>query len=190
MLLHLLLSNRLEREICCYNRKWWGWIRETFAGHVSLIVMQTHKSRIPTLFLLSVDFLGNKFCFRFQEAAKRMGISDPTDCLVIEDSGYTGFELVLWCLMVCCISWLIIGMWYRVGVQAAKAAGMNVVAVPSRTESRKVSIADTILHSLLEFQPELWGLPPFEDCMWFTLWNLYLSFGNISLIVRFFCILS
>uniref|UniRef100_A0A7N0TYW1 Riboflavin kinase n=2 Tax=Kalanchoe fedtschenkoi TaxID=63787 RepID=A0A7N0TYW1_KALFE len=73
----------------------------------------------------------------FQEAAKRMGVSDPACCLVIEDSG--------------------------VGVQAARAAAMNVVAVPSRSEAHRVTAADTILHSLLEFQPELWGLPPFED---------------------------
>lgn len=43
---------------------------------------------------------------------------------------------------------------------------MNVVAVPSlQNESDSYSIADSILHSLLEFQPEQWGLPRFEDCL-------------------------
>lgn len=72
----------------------------------------------------------------FLEAAKRMCI-DSARCLVIEDS--------------------------LVGVTAAKAAGMKVVAVPPRSEADSASIADCVLHSLLEFQPELWGLPPFED---------------------------
>ncbi|KAF8007838.1 hypothetical protein BT93_K1734 [Corymbia citriodora subsp. variegata] len=72
----------------------------------------------------------------FIEAARRMGI-DATHCLVIEDS--------------------------LVGVQAAKAAKMKVVAVPSYTEADCSSMADSVLHSLLEFQPELWGLPPFDD---------------------------
>ncbi|PIN22883.1 putative haloacid-halidohydrolase [Handroanthus impetiginosus] len=73
----------------------------------------------------------------YLEAAKRMGV-DPSHCLVIEDS--------------------------LVGVKAGKAAGMNVVAVPSlQMESDSFSIADCILHSLLEFQPEQWGLPGFLD---------------------------
>lgn len=42
---------------------------------------------------------------------------------------------------------------------------MNVVAVPSlQNESDSYSIADSVLHSLLEFQPEQWGLPQFDDC--------------------------
>ncbi|KAL6330448.1 hypothetical protein AAG906_040378 [Vitis piasezkii] len=72
----------------------------------------------------------------FLEAAKRMGV-DAAHCLVIEDS--------------------------LVGVRAANAAGMKVVAVPSQSEADYASIADSVLHSLLEFQPELWDLPPFED---------------------------
>ncbi|KAK9284330.1 hypothetical protein L1049_023501 [Liquidambar formosana] len=77
----------------------------------------------------------------FLEAAKRMGV-DAVRCLVIEDS--------------------------LVGVRAAKAAGMKVVAVPPQSEANRASIADSVLHSLLEFQPELWGLPPFEDCTYIS----------------------
>ncbi|XP_015867989.3 bifunctional riboflavin kinase/FMN phosphatase [Ziziphus jujuba] len=72
----------------------------------------------------------------FVEAAKRMGV-DALHCLVIEDS--------------------------LVGVKAATAAKMEVVAVPPQTEAGCSSLANTVLHSLLEFQPELWGLPPFKD---------------------------
>ncbi|XP_043690303.1 bifunctional riboflavin kinase/FMN phosphatase-like [Telopea speciosissima] len=73
----------------------------------------------------------------FLEAAKRMGV-DPLRCLVIEDS--------------------------LPGVMAAKSAGMKVVAVPSlQTQADRYSIATYVLHSLLEFQPEIWGLPPFDD---------------------------
>ncbi|PON96420.1 HAD hydrolase, subfamily IA [Trema orientale] len=72
----------------------------------------------------------------FEEAAKRMGV-DAGHCLVIEDS--------------------------LVGVKAANAAKMEVVAVPPRSEASCSSLANTVLHSLLEFQPDLWGLPPFED---------------------------
>ncbi|KAF8413750.1 hypothetical protein HHK36_001743 [Tetracentron sinense] len=73
----------------------------------------------------------------FLEAARRMSV-DADRCLVIEDS--------------------------LVGVTAAKAAGMKVVAVPSlQAQADRYSIANSVLHSLLEFRPELWGLPPFED---------------------------
>ncbi|CAM0882625.1 unnamed protein product [Alopecurus aequalis] len=75
----------------------------------------------------------------FLEAAKRLGVN-PSSCLVIEDS--------------------------LVGVQAARASGAKVVAVPSLQSQRQCySIADLILYSLLDFHPELWGLPPFEDCI-------------------------
>ncbi|GLT61130.1 hypothetical protein SLA2020_338560 [Shorea laevis] len=74
--------------------------------------------------------------YLFEEAAKRMRV-DAAQCLVIEDS--------------------------LVGVRAANAAKMKVVAVPPHGETDSSSLADSVLHSLLEFQPELWGLPPFED---------------------------
>ncbi|XP_027339810.1 bifunctional riboflavin kinase/FMN phosphatase-like [Abrus precatorius] len=74
--------------------------------------------------------------YLFEEAAKKMGV-DSVNCLVIEDS--------------------------LVGVKAANAAKMKVVAVPSRKEADCYGIANAVLHSLLEFQPELWGLPPFDD---------------------------
>ncbi|KAJ7948435.1 bifunctional riboflavin kinase/FMN phosphatase-like [Quillaja saponaria] len=72
----------------------------------------------------------------FEEAAKKMGV-DALHCLVIEDS--------------------------LVGVEAAKAAKMKVVAVPARSEADCHSLANVVLNSLLEFQPEQWGLPPFDD---------------------------
>ncbi|GAU27072.1 hypothetical protein TSUD_103810, partial [Trifolium subterraneum] len=50
-----------------------------------------------------------------------------------------------------------------VGVKAANAAKIKVVAVPSRGESDCSKLANVTLNSLLEFQPELWGLPPFDD---------------------------
>jgi len=51
-------------------------------------------------------------------------------------------------------------------VLAGKAAGMQVVAVPSlpSKDARPLySSADVILSSLLDFQPDLWGLPPLND---------------------------
>jgi len=53
------------------------------------------------------------------------------------------------------------------GVVAAKRAGMNVVwvAVPElrALEAGAEVTADQILQSLEEFQPEKWGLPPYES---------------------------
>uniref|UniRef100_M1BTP7 2-deoxyglucose-6-phosphate phosphatase n=1 Tax=Solanum tuberosum TaxID=4113 RepID=M1BTP7_SOLTU len=73
----------------------------------------------------------------FLEAAKQMG-ADAAHCLVIEDS--------------------------VIGVRAGKAAGMKVVAVPSfHSEFDQYTIADSVLRSLLDLKPEVWGLPPFED---------------------------
>jgi beta-phosphoglucomutase-like phosphatase (HAD superfamily) len=54
----------------------------------------------------------------------------------------------------------------RAGVLAGKAAGMQVVAVPSmpsKNDRPLYSSADVILSSLLDFQPEVWGLPPLND---------------------------
>ncbi|XP_057512992.1 bifunctional riboflavin kinase/FMN phosphatase [Actinidia eriantha] len=73
----------------------------------------------------------------FLEVAKRLNV-DPSKCLVIEDS--------------------------IPGVMAGKAAGMEVVAVPSLTkQSHLYTSADEVINSLLDLQPAKWGLPPFED---------------------------
>ncbi|KAL8151120.1 hypothetical protein V2J09_020928 [Rumex salicifolius] len=72
----------------------------------------------------------------FQEAAKKIGVS-TAECLVVEDS--------------------------LIGVKAAKAAQMKVVVAPSSSEADAAFLADSSLPSLLEFKPELWGLPPFND---------------------------
>lgn len=73
----------------------------------------------------------------FLEAAKRLNI-EPSSCLVIEDS--------------------------MPGVTAGKAAGMEVVAVPSvPKQAHLYTIADEVINSLLDLQPEKWGLPPFQD---------------------------
>ncbi|KAK1375252.1 Riboflavin kinase [Heracleum sosnowskyi] len=79
----------------------------------------------------------------FLEAAKKLNI-DPSKCLVIEDS--------------------------LTGVMAAKAAGMKVVAVPSlQKQSHLYTAADEAINSLLDLQPEKWGLPPFQDWIESTL---------------------
>ncbi|KAG5597223.1 hypothetical protein H5410_038455 [Solanum commersonii] len=82
----------------------------------------------------------------FLEAAKQMG-ADTAHCLVIEDSvssSPNNFD--------------------SIGVRAGKAAGMKVVAVPSfHSEFDQYTIADSVLRSLLDLKPEVWGLPPFED---------------------------
>lgn len=50
------------------------------------------------------------------------------------------------------------------GVAAAKAAGMQVVMVPEKYISEKDRTDATIvLDSLLQFKPELFGLPEFTD---------------------------
>ncbi|GER27191.1 riboflavin kinase [Striga asiatica] len=71
------------------------------------------------------------------EAAKRLKM-DVSSCLVIEDS--------------------------LPGVTAGKAAGMEVVAVPSLPkQSHLFTLADEVINSLLDFRPEKWGLPAFDD---------------------------
>ncbi|KAK2972151.1 hypothetical protein RJ640_018219 [Escallonia rubra] len=96
----------------------------------------------------------------FLEAANKMGV-DAVHCLVIEDS--------------------------LVGVKAAIGAGMKVVAVPSlENEFNKFSIADSVLRSLLEFHPELWGLPPFEDCRFLSrdaAFPNWMSLSNLNLMI-------
>ena len=70
----------------------------------------------------------------FLVTAERFG-ADPVNCLVFEDS--------------------------PAGVLAAKKAGMAVVAVPAADSDRTVfQLADSVVNSLLEFDPTPWRLPP------------------------------
>ena len=70
----------------------------------------------------------------FLVTAERLG-ADPINCLVFEDS--------------------------PAGVVAAKKAGMAVVAVPAANSDRTVfQSADSVVDSLLEFDPAHWQLPP------------------------------
>ncbi|XP_010277964.1 PREDICTED: bifunctional riboflavin kinase/FMN phosphatase isoform X2 [Nelumbo nucifera] len=79
----------------------------------------------------------------FLEAAKRLNV-EPSSCLVIEDS--------------------------LPGVMAGKAAGMEVVAVPSLPkQSHLYTSADEVINSLVDLQPEKWSLPPFQDWVESTL---------------------
>ncbi|KAK9917563.1 hypothetical protein WJX75_005816 [Coccomyxa subellipsoidea] len=80
----------------------------------------------------------------FLATAQKMGVA-PEQCLVIEDA--------------------------PTGVQAATAAGMRVVVVPSlrdldaypKPDSACTSGCCAILPSLFDFRPEVYGLPPFDD---------------------------
>ncbi|OVA10228.1 HAD-like domain [Macleaya cordata] len=75
----------------------------------------------------------------FLAAAKRFegGPVDPSNILVFEDAPS--------------------------GVAAAKNAGMSVVMVPDpRLDGSFHAAADQVLHSLLDFNPSDWGLPPFN----------------------------
>ena len=75
----------------------------------------------------------------FLLTAKALGVR-PIECLVIEDA--------------------------PCGVQAAIAAGMYVVVVPSLHEPSAYPIQDNvveILPSLLSFEPHRYGMPPFSD---------------------------
>ncbi|MGE3960929.1 MAG: HAD family hydrolase [Dehalococcoidia bacterium] len=70
----------------------------------------------------------------FLEAARRMD-ADPAACLVFEDA--------------------------PLGVDAALAAGMQVVAIPEAEHAERVAGAHAIIESLAAFDPASWGLPPF-----------------------------
>ncbi|CAG9466493.1 unnamed protein product [Pedinophyceae sp. YPF-701] len=80
----------------------------------------------------------------FLECARRLG-ADPAECLVIEDSPN--------------------------GLEAARAAGMRSIAVPSLTDRDQYPAADLaapagcceVLPSLLDMRPEVYGLPRFTD---------------------------
>jgi riboflavin kinase len=73
----------------------------------------------------------------FLEAAKRLNV-EPSSCLVIEDS--------------------------MPGVIGAKAAGMEVVAVPSLPKQTHLyTSANEVINSLYDLKLENWGLPPFDD---------------------------
>ncbi|XP_030030172.1 pseudouridine-5'-phosphatase isoform X1 [Manduca sexta] len=50
------------------------------------------------------------------------------------------------------------------GVQAARAAGMQVVMVPDPRVDKSLTMQATqVIKSLEDFKPELFGLPPFEE---------------------------
>ncbi len=73
----------------------------------------------------------------FLLAAQRLG-ANPETCLVFEDS--------------------------PAGLEAARRAGMAVVMVPDPDLPRSLfSDADAVLESLLQFEPEAWGLPAYEE---------------------------
>ena len=77
---------------------------------------------------------------RFKVEEKSGGVLadvEPARCLVVEDT--------------------------PLGVEAAKAAGMIAVAVPSIQNMKLYEGADEIARSLLDFDPSVYGLPPFDD---------------------------
>ncbi|CAH2101876.1 unnamed protein product [Euphydryas editha] len=62
----------------------------------------------------------------------------PRQCLVFEDS--------------------------KVGVMSAREAGMQVVMIPDpRLDREHTRQATIVIQSLMDFKPELFGLPPFDD---------------------------
>lgn len=72
----------------------------------------------------------------FLAAALKLGAA-PATCLVFEDA--------------------------PAGVQAARAAGMSVIAVPDpNMAAAEFFGADQVLPSLLAFDPQVWGLPPLQ----------------------------
>jgi HAD superfamily hydrolase (TIGR01509 family) len=70
----------------------------------------------------------------FLEAARRLG-APPESCLVFEDA--------------------------PIGVEAALAAGMTVIAIPEDGHADLVRDAHGVIESLADFRPEQWGLPPY-----------------------------
>ena len=75
-------------------------------------------------------------------------------------------------------------MHVRPGVTGGKAAGMEVVAVPSIPKSHLYTEADEVINSLLDLQPELWGLPPFDDCKYLKTWiNVAVLFNKFPFIL-------
>ena len=50
------------------------------------------------------------------------------------------------------------------GVKAGKSAGMGVVMVPDdRLDSTYYNNADLVIKSLVDFKPQEWGFPPFDQ---------------------------
>ena len=73
----------------------------------------------------------------YQQAAALLDLQ-PHDCLAVEDA--------------------------LSGVESARAAGCQVLAVPSLADrSAYAGPRTVVLNSLLDVQPERWGLPPFSD---------------------------
>lgn len=72
----------------------------------------------------------------FLEAARRLGAPAET-CLVFEDAAS--------------------------GVEAALAAGMQVVAVPEAGYEHRVASAHAVIEHLGAFDPSAWGLPPYPS---------------------------
>ncbi|KAF8409353.1 hypothetical protein HHK36_005428 [Tetracentron sinense] len=104
----------------------------------------------------------------FLEAAKRLNM-EPSSCLVIEDSLKCVLEAdALQTLKV--TGYAYCNGITRPGVMAGKAAGMEVVAVPSLPKQAHIyTSADEVINSLLDLRPEKWGLPPFHDWIESTL---------------------
>lgn len=76
----------------------------------------------------------------FALAMARLGVTDPSTCVVLEDT--------------------------PVGVRAAKAAGAFAIAIPSIHDDFPAYAdagADETIRSLYDLEPTRWGLPPFTD---------------------------